>query len=320
MRQMRQGMALCMAIVLILIMAACSNKDGQAKADATAKADYRVVNSEQGEIKIPAHPTRVVGLSVVYPEFLQALGVTPVAVQNYQEEFPTYLQEPFKDTLKMGIAKTPNFEMILASDPDLILAPAWWSGKDFDQLSGIAPTVLLPEREDWRDELKDIAEVLDKKELAEKVIQELEVQEDEAKLKLDALVGNETVMYMMVMPNSFVLYGDQIDRGKFIHTIMGLEMIPNFPDKDPSLSISLEKLPEYNPDHLILQLNNEDSPEVQQTYEDMLNSPLWKNMKAVKNNQVYMMAGKDWFNLGMSPLANRYAIDAVLEAFGGNSK
>ncbi|WP_143804174.1 ABC transporter substrate-binding protein [Paenibacillus sp. FSL R7-0337] len=320
MRQMRQRMVFCMAIALILVMTACSNNSGQAKVAADAEADFRVVGSEKGEIKIPAHPARVIGLSVVYPEFLQALGVTPVAVQNYQEEFPTYLEEPFKDTLKMGIAQTPNFEMILSANPDLILAPTWWSAKDYDQLSGIAPTVLLPQRDDWRDELKDIAGVLGKTELAEKVIKDLETQEAEAKQKLDDLVGNETVMYMMVMPGSFVLYGDQIDRGKFLHTTLGLEMIPNFPTKDPSLSISLEKLPEYNPDHIFLQLNNEDDAGVKNTYEDLLKSPLWKNMTAVKKNQVYTMAGKDWFNLGMSPMANRYAVDAVLQAFEGNSK
>ncbi|MGN7763813.1 ABC transporter substrate-binding protein [Paenibacillus sp. 22594] len=315
--QIRTGMAFCMAIVLVLVMAACSNNSGQAKIAATTESDIRVVKSEKGEIKIPANPTKVIGLSVVYPEFLQALGVTPIAVQNYHTDLPTYLREPLKDTLKMGIAETPNFEMILASEPDLILAPVWWSDKDYDQLSGIAPTVLLPQRDDWRDELKDIGEVLGKKDIAEKVIQDLAAQEAEAKRKLDDLVGNETVLYMMVMPNSLILYGDQIDRGKFIHTTLGLEMIPNFP-KDPSLTISLEKLPEYNPDHLIIQLNNEDNVEVKQTYEDMLESPLWKNMNAVKKNQVYTMAGKDWFNVGMSPLANRYAIDSVLQAFEGN--
>lgn len=322
MRQIRLGMAFRMAVVLVLVlvMAGCSENSGQAKVTPTAEADVRVVNSENGEIKIPANPTKVVGLSVVYPEFLEALGVTPIAVQNFHADFPTYLQEPFKDTLKMGIAETPNFEMILASDPDLILAPVWWSGKDYDQLSEIAPTVLLPQRDDWRDELKDIGEVLGKQDIADKVIQDLAAQEAEAKQKLDDLVGNETVMYMMVMPNSFFLYGDQIDRGKFIHTTLGLEMIPNFPDKDPSLSISLEKLPEYNPDHLIIQLNDENNAEVKQTYEDMLDSSLWKNMNAVKKNQVYTMAGRDWFNLGMSPLANSYAINSVLKAFEGNSK
>ncbi|WP_342481817.1 ABC transporter substrate-binding protein [Paenibacillus sp. FSL L8-0340] len=318
--QLRTGMAFCMTIVLVLVMAACSNNSGQAEIAASAEADTRVVKSEKGETTIPANPTKVIGLSVVYPEFLQALGVTPIAVQNYQTDLPTYLREPLKDTLKMGIAETPNFEMILASEPDLILAPVWWSDKDYDQLSGIAPTVLLPQRDDWRDELKDIGEVLGKKDIAEKVIQDLAAQEAEAKRKLDDLVGNETVLYMMVMPNSLILYGDQIDRGKFIHTTLGLEMIPNFPDKDLSLSISLEKLPEYNPDHLIIQLNNEDSAEVKQTYEDMLDSPLWKNINAVKKNQVYTMAGKDWFNVGMSPLANRYAIDSVLQAFEGNTE
>ncbi|WP_108721992.1 ABC transporter substrate-binding protein [Paenibacillus ihuae] len=319
MKQIRTGIAFCMAIVLVLVMAACSNNSGQAENTASAAADIRVVKSEKGEIKIPANPTKVIGLSVVYPEFLQALGVTPIAVQNYHTDLPTYLREPLKDTLKMGIAETPNFEMILAAEPDLILAPVWWSDKDYDQLSGIAPTVLLPQRDDWRDELKDIGEVLGKKEIAEKVIQDLAAQEAEAKRMLDDLVGNETVLYMMVMPNSLILYGDQIDRGKFIHTTLGLEMIPNFP-KDPSLSISLENLPEYNPDHLIIQLNNEDNAEIKQTYKDMLDSPLWKNMNAVKKNQVYTMAGKDWFNVGMSPLANRYAMDSVLQAFEGNSK
>ncbi|MNL81323.1 hypothetical protein D3C87_2084030 [compost metagenome] len=67
-------------------------------------------------------------------------------------------------------------------------------------------------------------------------------------------------------------------------------------------------------------MNNEGDAEVKQTYADMLDSPLWKNMNAVKKNQVYTMAGKDWFNLGMSPLANRYAIDAVLQAFEDSSK
>lgn len=78
MRQMRQRMVFCMAIVLTLVMTACSNNSGQAKVAADAEADSRVVGSEKGEIKIPAHPARVIGLSVVYPEFLQALGLRPL--------------------------------------------------------------------------------------------------------------------------------------------------------------------------------------------------------------------------------------------------
>ncbi|WP_054026304.1 ABC transporter substrate-binding protein [Bacillus sp. FJAT-28004] len=323
MRYSKIGPLIIVAVLMMLVMAACSANNGSTKetdgsankATDAASDSVRVVASEKGEITIPSNPRRVIGLSVVYPEFLQALGVTPIAVQNYHADFPSYLQEPFKDVQKMGIAETPDFEMILAAEPDLIIAPAWWSDKDYDQLTKIAPTVLLPQRDDWRDELKDIGKVLNKEDVADKVIQDLVDQEAAAKAKLDTLVGDETVMYMMIMPKSVVLYGENIDRGSFIHKTLGLKPIANFPQTEQSLSISLEKLPEYNPDHLIVQLDDENNEVIQQSYKDMLNSALWKNMKAVKNNQVYVMGGKEWFSLGMSPLANNYAIDVVLKAF-----
>jgi iron complex transport system substrate-binding protein len=169
--------------------------------------EQRIVKTLKGDISIPVNPQKVIGLSVVYPEFLYALGVTPIAVQNYHPEFPAYLQDPFKDTVKMGIAQTPNFEAILAAEPDLIIAPTWWSDKDYDQLTKIAPTVLLPQRDDWRDELRDIAEVLDKKEQAEGVIQDLHSKEVAAKEKLHSIVGDETVMYLMVLDKEKISTG-----------------------------------------------------------------------------------------------------------------
>ncbi|UKS25142.1 ABC transporter substrate-binding protein [Paenibacillus sp. HWE-109] len=280
----------------------------------------RVVKSSKGDVKIPDEPKKVIGLSVVYPEFLYALGVTPIAVQNYHPEFPSYLKEPFKYTVKTGLAQTPNFEAILATEPDLIIAPTWWSDKDYEQLSKIAPTVLLPQRDNWRDELKDIGEVLGKKTLAEKVIQDLQNKEVDAKEKLHALVGNETVMYMMIMAKELVVYGENIDRGSFIHKELGLKPVKDFPQSEQSVSISLEKIPDFNPDHIILQLDDESSDEVQKRYKALLESSLWKNMTAVKNNHVYIMGGKEWFSLGMSPLADSNAVDDVLRAFNKNAK
>lgn len=334
MKQSKTGLLLVMIALLALVMAACSGSNGQgnttataspsaspeaaqssSQPSATAEDGVRTVASEKGEITIPANPSKVIGLSVVYPEFLQALGVTPIAVQNYHPEFPVYLEEPFKNTTKMGIATTPDFEKILAAEPDLIIAPTWWSDKDYDQLTKIAPTVLLPQRDDWRDELKDIAGVLGKPEAADKVIQDLVDQELAAKEKLDTIVGDETVMYMMIMPDGIVLYGENIDRGSFVHKTLGLKAVENFPQSELSITISLEKLPEYNPDHIILQMNDDSNETIQQYYKEIQSSSLWKNMTAVKKNQVYLVGGEEWFNLGMSPLANSYAIDAILQIF-----
>ncbi|OBZ18503.1 hypothetical protein A8L34_02680 [Bacillus sp. FJAT-27264] len=335
MKQQRSLITGLIFVLLVMLITACGtskadnvgnagntaqNTGGNTKGNTEKKSEattdeQRVISTLKGDLSIPTDPKRVIGLSVVYPEFLYALGVTPIAVQNYHPEFPSYLKEPFKDTLKMGIGQAPNFEAILASAPDLIIAPTWWSDKDYDQLSKIAPTVLLPQRDDWREELRDIGEVLGKTNVANKVIQDLQTKEAQAKEKLQTLAGDETVLYMMIMAKEIVIYGEKSDRGSFIHKTLGLKPIKEYPQDEISLSISLEKIPQYNPDHLILQLDDDSSEEVRNRYNDMLSSSLWKNMTAVKKNQVHMMGGKEWFSLGMSPLADDHAIDDVIHAF-----
>lgn len=326
MKTRQKGIMALVLLVLLLMLAACGqttqpaaveNRDSVSEAAEGEGSATRTVHSEKGDIEIPAKPERVIGLSVVYPDFLYALGVVPIAVQNYHEELSAYLREPLKDTIKMGISRTPDFEAILAAKPDLILAPVWWSENDYDQLSKIAPTVLLPQRDDWRDELRDVAEVFGLQDRAEQVINDLEAETKAASEELDGLVGEETVMYMRVMAKEIVISGENIDRGKLIHKELGLNPVPNFPQSETTQSISLEKLPDYNADHIIVQLDN-DGPEVKERFENILNSSLWKNLNAVKNGQVYTVNDREWFNVGMSPLADTYAINEVLGFFRKN--
>ena len=90
------------------------------------------------------------------------------------------------------------------------------------------------------------------------------------------------MMYMMIMAKELVIYGENIDRGSFIHKQLGLNPIKEFPQSERSVSISLEKIPEYNPDHIILQLDDDSNEEVMNRYKEMIDSSLWKNMTAVK--------------------------------------
>ncbi|MBH5319075.1 iron-siderophore ABC transporter substrate-binding protein [Paenibacillus sp. GSMTC-2017] len=321
-------------LILVLLLSACGNatNDGgkvepskeankpATEATETSEPKERTVSTVKGDVVIPNKPERIVGMSAVYADFLGALGVKPIAVENYHAEFPTYLTEAMKDTTKLGMSRTPNFEGMLAVSPDVILTPAWWSETSYDQLTKIAPTVLLPQRDNWRDELKDIAGVLGKEAEAEKVIADLVTKGEEAKAKLDTLVGDETVLYMMVMPKELVVFGETIDRGSFIHKQLGLTPVPSFPQSELSLTISMEKMPEYNPDHLIIQLDDEENPDVKKMYEQMTDNSVWKNLKAVKSGQVYFVGGKEWFSLGMSPLADSYAIDDIIAKFETTGK
>jgi len=126
-------------------------------------------------------------------------------------------------------------------------------------------------------------------------------------------------LYIRIMAKEIIIHGEKSDRGNFIHNRLGLKPVDKVSQDVNTLSISLEVIPEYNPDHLIVHLDD-DSDEVKNRYEEMLSSGLWKNLSAVKKNHVYLMGGKEWFNLGMSPVADNFAIDAVLDAFQNNRK
>ncbi|WP_372638029.1 iron-siderophore ABC transporter substrate-binding protein [Cohnella sp.] len=258
----------------------------------------------------------MIGTTVTYPEFLYALGVIPVAAESYHEQFPSYFQGAFKDVLKLGNVDSPNFEAMLAADPDLILSPAWRDENSYDQLAKIAPTVLLPDRDDWRDELRDIGEALGRTDQADQVIREYERKTAEAKEKLHALIGDETVSYMRIIPKGTFMIGEQSSRGKIIHGELGLKPVAAFPQNEGVLAISLEMLPEYNPDHIILQVDSgNEAAAAKQAYEEMSGSAIWKSLNAVKNGRVYLVDDQEWFNFGFSPVANAFVIDEIVDVF-----
>lgn len=307
---------LVISILTLVFMTAC----GTTANEETPVADKQhVVKTIKGDISIPVSPKRVVGNTVTYPDLLYALDVIPVAAENYHEQFPSYFQDAFKDTVKLGNNKGPNYERLLAATPDLIIAPVWRDENNYDQLSQISPTVLLPARDNWRDELRDIAEVLGIPKKAEEVIHNYESKTEELKKQLHALIGNETVIYMRITPKGSVIAGPLSDRGKVIHGELGLKPIEAIPKDEAFLNVSIEMLPEYNPDHIILQVDSGgDGEQAKKAYEDMAGNSLWKSLKAVKNDHVYMVGDNEWFNFGFSPIANIYAIDQIMSKFEKN--
>ncbi|MNJ37447.1 Fe(3+)-citrate-binding protein YfmC precursor [compost metagenome] len=313
MKRIGSMVALMASILLLLITTACSTEGKEQ----TSSADkQRVVDTVKGQITIPANPQRIIGTTVTYPDFLYTLDVIPVAAENYHEQFASYFQGAFKDVNKLGSGASLDFEKVLAAAPDLIIAPAWRDESNYDQLTQIAPTVLLENRDDWRDELRDIAKVLNVSNKAEQAIQNYEQKIKEAKERLHTLIGDETVVYMRITPKGSVISGPLSGRGKVIHEELGLKPVDAYPKDEAGVEVSLEVLPEYNPDHFIVQIDGGgDGDQATKIYETMADSTLWKNLKAVKNGHVYFVGDNEWFNFGFTPVANMYAFDQIISEF-----
>ena len=152
---LRPRLAVPLTVALLLVgLTACSAEPADtAAADA---ADTRTVETAYGEVEVPTEPLRVVAVSYDTPWQLAAVGVTPVAMQDYSayaESFTADQQELIADTDTVGAFFDLNIEAVMAAEPDLIVGDVLEIDEaTFDELSKIAPTAIFEGeyRGDWR--------------------------------------------------------------------------------------------------------------------------------------------------------------------------
>jgi iron complex transport system substrate-binding protein len=191
-------------LALVAVLTAC----GDSSSD-NAGAGSREVPSAKGPIQVPADPQRIVVLNGNLAGYLYDLDATVVAadprllgVPNKPGEFPAGWAE---DAKRQGTQAVPsgeniNLEFIAAQRPDLIIGggqgyPGQQSVNAYDQLSAIAPTVLMPtETTYWQDQLRFIAETVDKPANVDTLIANYQAKLTEAKSKINAPAGATMVM------------------------------------------------------------------------------------------------------------------------------
>lgn len=249
---------------------------------------------------------RHLGMSVTYPELLYSLGITPIAAPVFQSDFPSYLKGEFSRVFRLNDSEKPDYESIRSVRPDIILAPAWKDQHNYEELSQIAPTVLLPEREDWRDELRDMAEVLGRKKEAERVIQNYESRIAVAKERLQLMIGDESVMYVRISGEDM-----HSNRGRTIHRELGLKPAALLYNEKSGIALSNDTLRLLNIDHIILHID-EQIKGASEFYEGLSQSEQWNGLTAVMNKQVYHVRGREWYNFSFSPIATCHATEEMV--------
>lgn len=139
------------------------------------------ISHEGGETTIEQEPVRIAALEWHLVEDLLVLGIQPVAIADV-EGFKTWvtIETALGDDVQdVGLRQEPSLEALGAAEPDLILGLDYRDAAIYDQLSGIAPTVLMsayPQDEgvspldDLRDRLRFEATFLNRATAAEDAI------------------------------------------------------------------------------------------------------------------------------------------------------
>jgi len=305
----------------LFVLAACGDKasDNKEKESTEKKTEEQSTSREikhaLGTTTIEGTPKRIVTLYQGATDTILEFGVTPVGVVESWAQTPmyNYIKDDLKDVKFVGQETQPNLEEIAALKPDLIIATQIRHEEIYEQLSQIAPTVVNTTIYDFKETATIIGQALGQEEQAKSLIGDWEARVADFKNKV-ASTNN--------WPLSAAVLNYREDHARIYVTGFAGSILNELGFKGPkdlqgeNLEIvkltDKEGIPQMNAD-VIFQFM-EDNAAVKKTNEEWTAHPLYKNLDAVKNNQVYTVDEIIW-NFGGGLQAANLMLDNLYEHF-----
>ncbi|KPC68908.1 ABC transporter substrate-binding protein [Streptomyces albus] len=285
--------------------ASAAKKTASFGTDAKPGQFPRTITHAMGKTEIKHRPKRVVVLDVGELDNAVSLGFKPVGLAPTEGDnaIPSYLKKQAGHPENIGTINNLNLEAIAKLKPDLILGSQLRAADKYKQLSAIAPTVFsIRPGFTWKENYLLNAAALDRTEQAKK---KLDAYEQKAE-KLGDDLGDKkpTVSMVRYMPGTIRLYA----KASFIGTILqdvGLPRPKNQQVNDLATEISPERMDEADADWIFTGAYGDPKATDRAKAQD---SPLWKNLRAVKDGQAKDVNDETWY-LGLGVTAADKVLD-----------
>ncbi|MGG3007513.1 ABC transporter substrate-binding protein [Geobacillus stearothermophilus] len=302
---------LSLLLMFALVLSACGNAADDQKNNSASpkekKTETITYQSENGPVEVPANPKRVVVLSTFAGHVL-ALDVPVVGVDSWSKMSPLF-QEKLKDA---EVVTDEDIEKIMALKPDLIIGLS--NTKNVHKLSKIAPTVTFTYgKVDYLTQFLEIGKLLNKEKEAKAWIDDFKQRAQQAGEEIRAKIGeNATVTVAENFDKQLYVFGNNWARGtEILYQEMKLKMPKKVEEqalKPGYYAVSLEALPQFVGDYLILSKNGDGDTSFMETN-------TFKNIPAVKNGHMFVADAKAfYFN---DPITLDYQLDFFKKHFLG---
>ena len=287
--------------LLIIVLSGCSNSNTQSDNDSNSLITETItITDSVGQVEIPKNPQRIVDISG-NSDILSILGYSVIGTANSDaynyKKLPSYLEDTLKDAKILGysLQDTVDIEGILELNPDLIFISKTQE-KVYNQLKNIAPTVMIElEQIDWKQDLHKLAEILNKQDVANEWIAQYEKNAQQKGEEIKNIYGEDTTYLALLASGGQLFVFDAAGIGSILYDDMNLSKPQNLP-KQTNISlpvINYEGLSEIDSNYLILVGTDTD-------IENLKQSPIYQNLRSVKNGNVVELPSSPYFNMGYS--------------------
>ncbi|WP_245835753.1 ABC transporter substrate-binding protein [Virgibacillus ndiopensis] len=266
--------------------------DSAKKEKGTTSGDTVTIEHEMGETKVPVNPKKIVALEFSYVDALAALDISPIGIadDNDKSRIIAPILDKIDDYTSVGTRKQPSMEVISSLQPDLIIADVQRHKDVFDQLSDIAPTIVLNSlAADYDQILKDfqkISNAIGKEKEGQEVLEAHKKRIEEIKSEVPA-DEDRVVLPGVVTPDGFFAHNMDSYTGSLLESIGLKNAIQDGSDRYNK--INLEQVVEFNPDVLFLMQAGDET-----IIDEWKQNPLWENVSAVQNNSLYTVDRNTW--------------------------
>jgi len=279
--------AVCQRMVFTLMLA-CSVFSVQASIK---------VEHELGTLVLPDAPKRIVVLEYSFIDALAAIGISPIGVADDLD--PDRIIPEVRNLLEpwtsVGMRSQPSLEVIARLRPDLIIGDVYRHRVSYEDLSKIAPTILLKSRgESYFDALKSaevIGKVVGKEQMMlDRLAQHKKIMDD-YRLRFNS---DDTMQFTTVNERGMWMHGPLSFTGSLFNYLGLKAALPELQDSH-LIQANLEVLLRVNPDWLFYVKSKPDN--VLQSWK---HNPLFKLLKINKTQQMVEVSSSLWsLNRGM---------------------
>jgi len=225
----------------------------------------------------------------------------------YGELQPDFMKERLEGVKALGWPEA-NLETILSLEPDVILSTKGSAGQIYDQLSQIAPTVLVKGGSgNWKSRFRVIAEALGKTERAEQLMSEYQQRTEQLQAQLGTPQNRPEVSVVNVRADRIRLYLKDTFCGLVLQDA-GLPRPPSQDSEGTVKNISLESIETADGDVMFLWTYG--SGGAKSALADLKAEPLWSKLDVVQRDQVYEVP-EYW--IGSGPISANLVLDDLFK-------